>query len=182
MKLSKINMRSFVIFQFGVGCIIFISCKNASMAPGVDTTADKKHIIGMLDSLNMAAAKADFNAYFNFYSDDAIFTGTDATERWDKKSFMAYAKPYFDKGRAWSFKSIQRNIYIDKSGSLAWFDELLNTQMKICRGSGVLVKQANEWKLQQYVLSMTIPNNDVDTIIKIKSSFEDSIINTLEKK
>jgi hypothetical protein len=32
---------------------------------------------------------------------------------------------------------------------------LLNTQMKICRGSGVLVKIDGEWKIKHYVLSMT---------------------------
>jgi hypothetical protein len=46
------------------------------------------------------------------------------------------------------------------TGKTAWFDELLNTQMKICRGSGVLVKIGQEWKIKQYVLSMTIPNDN----------------------
>jgi hypothetical protein len=41
--------------------------------------------------------------------------------------------------KAWSF-ALERHIYFDKTGKTAWFDELLNTQMKICRGSGVLVK------------------------------------------
>jgi hypothetical protein len=40
---------------------------------------------------------------------------------------------------------------------MAWFDEL-STQMKICRGSGVLVKIGNDWKIKHYVLSMTVPN------------------------
>jgi hypothetical protein len=29
----------------------------------------------------------------------------------------------------------------------AWFDELLDTQMKICRGSGILVKENKQWKI-----------------------------------
>jgi ketosteroid isomerase-like protein len=147
-----------------------------------DTAKYEKQITAMLDSFNVAAAKADFNKYFSYYTDDAIFTGTDATERWDKKAFMAWAKPIFDKGHAWNFTALQRNIYFDKTGSLAWFDELLNTQMKICRGSGVLVKQGDEWKLQQYILSTTIPNDQLDSIIKIKTTVEDSIIKTLQKK
>jgi len=63
----------------------------------VDTAKEKTQISSMLDSFNRAAAKADFNAYFNFYTDDAIFTGTDATERWNKTAFMAWAKPIFEK-------------------------------------------------------------------------------------
>ena len=59
---------------------------------------------------------------------------------------MIWAKPYFDKKTTWNFTALERHIYFDKTGRTAWFDELLNTQMKICRGSGVLVKIGKEWK------------------------------------
>ena len=95
---------------------------------------EQKQIAAMLDSFNRAAARADFNKYFSYYTEDAIFTGTDATERWNKQGLMAYAKPYFEKGHGWNFTSIERHIYFDKTGTLAWFDELLNTQMKILQG------------------------------------------------
>jgi ketosteroid isomerase-like protein len=161
------------------------ACNPSTKTPGtvtVDTGKEQTKINTMLDSFNRAAAKADFNAYFNFYTDDAIFTGTDATERWDKKQFMVWAKPIFDKGSAWNFTALERHIYFDKTGNLAWFDELLNTQMKICRGSGVLVKQGVDWKVQQYILSTTIPNDDLDAVIKIKTNMEDSIIKQLSAK
>jgi hypothetical protein len=58
---------------------------------------------------------------------------------------------------------------------------LLNTRMKICRGSGVLIKKGNEWKIQQYVLSMTIPNSLSDTVIKIKTTVEDELIKKLSQ-
>jgi hypothetical protein len=141
-----------------------------------DTASSKKQIASILDSFNIAAAKADFNTYFNYFADDAIFIGTDATEHWDKKSFMVWAKPYFDRKRTWDFTSIDRHIFFNKTGDVAWFDELLNTQMKICRGSGVLVRQGNDWKIEQYVLSMTIPNSKSDSIVKIKAPIEDAII------
>lgn len=130
----------------------------------------------MLDSLNTAAAQADFSRYFSFYADDAVFMGTDATERWNKKSFMEWSKPYFDRGKAWSFTAVKRNILFDESGKMAWFDELLDTQMKICRGSGVVVKKGNDWKIKQYVLSITIPNSVADSIISVKSAEEDSLL------
>lgn len=142
----------------------------------------RQQIITLLDEFNVAAANADFDKYFDFYAEDAIFIGTDATENWDKKSFMVWAKPFFDKKRTWNFKSIQRNIFFDKTGNVAWFDELLNTQMKICRGSGVLVKQNGKWKVSQYVLSMTIPNEQVDEIVKIKAPIEDALITKLSQK
>ncbi|MFZ1528991.1 MAG: nuclear transport factor 2 family protein [Ferruginibacter sp.] len=147
-----------------------------------DTALAKKQIVAMLDSFNMAAASADYERYFNYFTEDATFNGTDATENWNKETFKVWAKPYFDKKTTWNFTALVRNIYFGKQADIAWFDELLNTQMKICRGSGVVIKQGNEWKVQQYVLSTTIPNNHLDAIIKMKAATEDSIINKLAGK
>jgi hypothetical protein len=61
------------------------------------TVKEQKEVISMLDSFNIAAANADYKTYFNFFTDYAVFTGTDATERWNKKEYMVWAKPYFDK-------------------------------------------------------------------------------------
>src|SRR6478609_363614 len=137
---------------------------------------EKEQINRTLDAWHKAAAEANFNAYFGLMTEDAIFIGTDPTENWNKKAFQAYAKPYFDKGKAWDFKAIERHIYFDTSGKLAWFDELLNTQMKICRGSGVLEKIGKEWKIKHYVLSMTIPNNNTNEVIKIIAPIEDALL------
>jgi ketosteroid isomerase-like protein len=170
---KHIYKHTFIVIALG----ITTSCNRPSTKiQAQSTTTDKEQISATLDQFNEAAANADFNTYFNFFTDDAVFIGTDATEHWDKKNFMTWAKPHFDKKKTWKFKSVDRHIYFDKRGDLAWFDELLNTQMKICRGSGVVIKQGNEWKIQQYVLSMTIPNSLSDTVIKIKAPVEDELI------
>ena len=135
----------------------------------------------VLDDLNAFAAVADFKNYFNLYAAESSFIGTDATEVWNKKEFMDYAKPHFDKGKAWNFTSLKRNISFSSDGKYAWFDELLDTQMKLCRGSGVLEKIGNQWKIKQYVLSMAIPNDVNKEIIKIKTPIEDAIISDLKK-
>lgn len=145
-------------------------------------TVSKANINSTLDDWHKAAAAANYDDYFNLMSDDAVFIGTDATENWNKKAFQAYSKPHFDKGKAWNFTTLERHIYFDKTGKTAWFDELLNTQMKICRGSGVLVKIGTEWKIKQYVLSMTIPNENSNEVIKVKSNLEDVMIRTLNSK
>jgi ketosteroid isomerase-like protein len=147
-----------------------------------DKTDWNKQIASMLDSFNIAAANADYIRYFNFYTEDATFNGTDATENWDKAAFMVWAKPFFDKKTTWNFTAIKRNIYFGKHRDIAWFEELLSTQMKICRGSGVVVRQGNNWKVQQYVLSTTIPNDVLDSVIKIKTPVEDSLIRKLSGK
>ena len=142
---------------------------------------NKETINTTLDNWHKAAAEANFEAYFSILADNAIYIGTDAAEIWNKKQFQDFAKPFFDKGKAWSFTALQRNIYFSKDGKTAWFDELLNTQMKICRGSGVLVKLKKEWKIKHYVLSMTIPNDNTKEVVKTKAPIEDALINKLKK-
>lgn len=142
---------------------------------------EKGEISAMLDGFNMAAAKADFTAYFNYFAEESTFIGTDATEIWDKKAFMSWAKPYFDKNKTWNFTSLKRNIYFAKDGKIAWFDELLDTQMKICRGSGVVEKINGQWKVKQYVLSVTVPNDVVDKIVEIKAPIEDTLIQKMKQ-
>ena len=126
------------------GCLY--SCNQSTNALDdsmAGTVNQQKEVISMLDSFNIAAANADYKTYFNFFDEDAIYTGTDATERWTKKEYMDWAKPYFVEKTTWNFTSIERHIYFAKTGNLSWFDELLNTQMKIWRGSGVLIKRGN---------------------------------------
>lgn len=142
----------------------------------------KSEINTTLDAWHKAAANVDYKKYFDLMTEDAIFIGTDATENWTKPVFQAFAKPYFDKGKAWNFTCMERNIYFNSDKTLAWFDELLDTQMKICRGSGVLIFVNGVWKIKHYVLSMTIPNNVSDDVIKIKSPIEDQLILTLKNK
>ncbi|WP_315056628.1 nuclear transport factor 2 family protein [Chryseobacterium indoltheticum] len=143
---------------------------------------EKTAINQMLDDFNIAAAKADYKTYFDFFAEESTFIGTDATEIWDKKEFMVWAKPHFDKKKTWDFTSLKRNIHFAKDGKLAWFDELLDTQMKICRGSGVLERINGVWKVKQYVLSMTVPNEIVDRVVDEKRVIEDALIDKLKAK
>ena len=67
-----------------------------------------------------------------------------------------------------SFTTLERNIYMNDAADVVWFDELIATWMGTCRGSGVLEKKGNSWKMRQYVLSITIPNDDVQKVITAK--------------
>jgi hypothetical protein len=147
-----------------------------------NTENDKQMINTILDSWHKAAANAEFDNYFSYMTSNGVFIGTDATENWQLDAFKAFSKPYFDKGKAWSFTSLERNIYFDKSHNTAWFDELLNTQMKICRGSGVLIKEGKNWKIAHYVLSMTIPNDTIDEVVKIKEKIENGLLEKIKAK
>lgn len=153
--------------------ILITSCNNNVEVKLEASSLDiKKEINTNLDTWHEAAANADFNAYFNLMTKDGVFIGTDATENWQNEAFKTFSKPYFDKGKAWSFTAIERNIYVSDDKNTAWFDELLDTQMKICRGSGVMKLEDNSWKVMHYVLSIAIPNDNVKEVINIKKDFD----------
>lgn len=169
-------MKKVIVVLIGV---VLFGCKSKQPKNSENV---KSEINLVLDNWHKAAAEANFNNYFNVMTEDAIYIGTDPTENWNKQEFIKFSKPYFDRGRAWNFKALERNIYFSSDGKTVWFDELLNTQMKICRGSGVLVvDEKGNWKIKHYVLSMTIPNDNTDEVVKIKSRIEDKEIEKLKK-
>lgn len=128
----------------------------------------EKTITTTLDDWHLAAAQADEARYFSHFAEDAIFLGTDATERWDKASFQSWAHPFFQRGKAWSFKPTRRAITLGADGHTAWFDEDLDTpNMGPCRGSGVLTLARGQWQLRQYNLSLPIPNALTNSVKKL---------------
>lgn len=176
MFMKKLNFITVLLLFFTFS--VTLSAQNKGFYENVQ----KKNISKVLDDLNTFAATADYKNYFDLYAEESTFIGTDATEIWNKKEFMAWAKPFFDKGKAWNFTSLKRSITFSKDGTYAWFDEILDTQMKICRGSGVLEKIGGKWKIRQYVLSTTVPNEVIDELVKIKTPIEDALISELKKK
>lgn len=119
----------------------------------------RHNINTVLDDFHDAAAKADGPRYFGHFADDGVFLGTDATERWTLPEFKEFAKPYFEKGKGWAYTSRVRHINLTPDGNTAWFDELLdNAKLGECRGSGVLIRVGETWKVSQYNLSIPIPN------------------------
>jgi len=132
----------------------------ALAGPSFAQSADEQAVSGVLDTLHDAASKAQFDRYFGLFADDGIFFGTDATERWTIAEFKAYAKPSFDKGRGWTYHKTERHIFLSSDGRTAWFDERLeNANYGKCRGTGVLVKVDDAWKIAQYNLTIPIPND-----------------------
>lgn len=128
-------------------------------SPKVDIPTESKSIANALDDMHAAAASADEKRYFDHFADQAVFLGTDASERWDLDAFKKAVHPYFEKGKAWKYRSVRRAITVGSDGKRAWFDEDLETEkLGPARGSGVLVKESGHWKVAQYNLSIPIPN------------------------
>ena len=59
---------------------------------------DKEQVETVLNEWHKAAAEGNFEKYFGLMSEESVFIGTAPGERWDKKQFMEFSKPYFDRG------------------------------------------------------------------------------------
>ena len=126
---------------------------------------DRKSVTATLDALHLYAHEADGKKYFSLYSDDAVFMGTDATERWPIGEFKTYANARFDTGKGWTYTPTSRNIYFNENRDTAWFDEtVMNEKYGKCRGTGVLEKSGGEWKISHYNLTIPVPN---DLLVKV---------------
>ena len=137
--------------------LILFACLACASAPRRSPADDERSIAAALDDFHDAAARADEEGYFAHFAPSGAFLGTDATERWDVPAFRAFAHPFFARGKAWAFRAARRAIVV--RGDTAWFDEdLVTDTLGPARGSGVLVLRDGRWLLEQYVLSVTVPN------------------------
>jgi len=122
----------------------------------------------LVDQWHLSATNANFKAYFDVLDTSFVFLGTAPGERWTKSEFAEFSKPYFDAGKAWDFKAKNRNWMYSKNKKTAWFDEDLDTWMRGCRGSGVLVKEKGEWKLVNYNLTVLVENEKMKEFIQLR--------------
>ncbi len=128
-----------------------------------------------LDAFNHAASVADGPRYFGLLAKDAVFIGTDASERWTVPQFRAYAEPHFAKGNGWTYIPRTRHVVIADipCKCVATFDEILdNKSYGTTRGTGTVVFEGGSWKIQQYALTIPIPNDLARTIVPRIQAFE----------
>ena len=122
--------------------------------------------VGEIDSIlnqwHHAAAVADEDAFFGAMTEDGIYIGTDASERWLRDELKTWSAKYFERETAWDFKPLSRNVNIGPGGQIAWMDELLDTWMGTCRSTGILIQKDGLWKIVHYQLSIAVPNEVID--------------------
>ncbi|OFX25775.1 MAG: hypothetical protein A2041_00680 [Bacteroidetes bacterium GWA2_31_9b] len=151
---------------FLVGLLI-LSCTNNTKSINKEATMNELNTF--MDQWHHSAAIADEEIFFNSLDSNAVYLGTDPSERWLKHEFEIWAMPYFQRDTAWAFKPYNRVWEFSEDSKIAWFDELLETHMGICRGSGVLVKSKDNWKIKQYNLALTLANEKMNEFRKIQN-------------
>lgn len=162
-------MKQMTLMAFAVIFIVaaVLPARTFSGAP------DEMNVSSVLDQLHHFASKADGPRYFELFAPDAVFLGTDAGERWPIDQFKAYAMKRFETGTGWTYTLKPGTRHINVRGDIAWFDELLdNAKYGVCRGSGVLRKIDGQWKIAQYNLTFTVPNDVAADVVKVIREFE----------
>jgi ketosteroid isomerase-like protein len=108
-----------------------------------------------LDALHKAAEEKNPAAFAALLTDDVVFLGIDGGARLEGESARDFFSESFDDGQGWAYRSSDRAMYLSVDGGVAWFDEVLvNGETGSRRGTGVLVRQGEDWKLAQYNLMM----------------------------
>jgi ketosteroid isomerase-like protein len=149
-------------------CVFFVF-SNLSYA-----NENEHNINELLNAFHQAAAKAEMKSYFSLMSQEAVFIGTDPSERWTKNEFKSFVEPIFSQGIGWLYIPQERNISLINNEQVAFFDELLiNEAYGLCRGVGVVIKTTDGWKISQYNLSIPLPNEIANDLIKQIKSFKD---------
>ncbi|NHZ93842.1 hypothetical protein F2P45_33310 [Massilia sp. CCM 8733] len=154
-----------------LACFLFIVSLGASAQPSDPAAPYTKQINAFIDEWHDDAAHAR-PAYFDKMAKHGVYIGTDKTELWNRDEFKAWAKRFFDKGSAWSFKATRRNVYMSADKKFIWFDELLDTQMGVCQASGVMRKTGTGFEIEHYQLSIAVPNPVADQVTKTIKDFE----------
>ncbi len=136
----------------------------AALPASADVADD---INARIDAWHHAAATADEDVFFGTMAKGGIYLGTDATEKWTRDELRAWSEKYFDRDVAWAFKPFNRSLYFSNDGSVAWWEEYLETRFGTCRGSGVVERIDGQWMIMHYDLNVPIPNNDIDDVLRI---------------
>lgn len=152
-----------------LAAILIGAAANALLAgppAAASMSCDATAIPRILDEWYKAADKGDGERYFSRFTGEAIFLGTDATERWTASDFRARFKDNFNGVHAWTYVPIERHVTISPDQSVGWFDERLRSpKYGELRGAGVLVCSRGTWKIAQYNLSFLIPNDVAASVV-----------------
>ncbi len=131
-----------------------------------DNVSEQQLIKQMLSTFHQAAAQANAEKYLALLTDNAVFLGTDAAERWSKQQFSEFVNRYFSQGRGWRYTPLEQHVTV-VSSSTASFDELLhNDKYGLCRSTGTAIKTPNGWKIVHYSLSIPLPNAIAESVVK----------------
>ncbi|MAJ27356.1 MAG: nuclear transport factor 2 family protein [Luminiphilus sp.] len=156
---SRHSLSSVISAALGSTNLLKATVVSLALLPAMSLADNQRAAIdALIDGLHQDAHEGNFQTYFDRYTPDAVFLGTDKSERWTIDQFKVYAEPAFEDGHGWTYSVKERNW--EGEGTTRWFDEvLLNEKLGHCRGTGVVELIDGEWKIAHYALTMLVPND-----------------------
>jgi hypothetical protein len=143
--------------------ILMVAC----VGPPKEKTQAWTVVAEVLDDWHDAAAQADESRYLEHFAPEAVFLGTDATERWTLEEFTDYVQLYFPKG-GWTYHPRCRHVRFAQGGTHAWVDELLdNEKYGTLRGTAVLQLIDGRWRIAHYSMTFAVPNERAAAVVEV---------------
>jgi hypothetical protein len=149
--------------------IAFLIAASTLVARAADSD-ERAAIAAVLDDFHEAAAVADKTRYLAHFAPGGVFMGTDDWERWPLAEFEDYVAQRFAGGTGWTYVSEERHIMFADSGATAWFDEIMvSARWGRFRGTGVMVRREDGWKIAHYSLTALVPNERFEDVSAVTS-------------
>jgi hypothetical protein len=153
-------------------CLLFLSGCASTEYRNSQIESDRiEFSVGLsLDQWHFAASQGLFDMYFGLMTPDAIFMGTDESERWNIDQFKGYAREPFADGDGWTYtpRKDGRFVVLSDDKQTAWVDELLdNEKYGVLRGTSVLAKVGDDWKIAHYSLTFLVPNDKAKGVVEL---------------
>jgi len=113
-----------------------------------------------LNALHEAGADANQPAFVALLTNDVVFFGMDGSARLEGESVRDFVSERFYRGDEWAYRSSDRAVRLSTDGAVAWFDEsLMGGELRSARGTGVLIREGESWKIAQYNLTQVTPDD-----------------------
>jgi len=141
-----------------------------------DLASDVTRLINQkMDDFHDAADKGDRMRYLNHFAEDGVFMGTDDWERWPYEEFSKYVNKHFKDGKGWSYRPVKRFINTNMQKDMAWVDEIVESEKwGRFRGTVVLEKSEQGWKIKHYSLTKLVPNEAWEVVSEMtKKAFSE---------
>ncbi|QOJ00273.1 MAG: nuclear transport factor 2 family protein [Phycisphaeraceae bacterium] len=167
---SRVLLSAGVVAWLGAAGCDSTEKREAERAAATAALNQRAAVIERLDAMHAAAAKADLPGYMACFAPDAVFLGTDSSERWPMGDFAKFCEFYFKQDKGWDYRAIpgRRFVSFSPDASMAWFDEALtNDNLGECRGSGVLRRSPAGWQVVQYNLTIPVPNELAPRVVQL---------------
>lgn len=149
-------------------CSLLTGCSTQPTRHAYEDKLDRLKVKLVLSSWHLAASQGLYDPYFDAMTDDAVFLGTDASERWTKQEFMMYAREPFSDGSGWTYEQLEYNVAFNDAYDTAWVDEILeNEKYGTMRGTAVLELIGDDWKIAHYSLTFLVPNERAGRVVEV---------------